>query len=108
MKLQKDANGNYVLPPFMDASGRMIDGVMVIAKPQITAGTYVIGDLKNINLLNVWGYSVRIGWEDDDFSKNLVTMLGESRYHVYITDNDKRGIVTGTFAAVKAAIEETE
>ena len=106
MKLQKDANGNYVLPPFMDANGKMIDGVMVIAKPQITAGTYVIGDLKNINLLNVWGYSVRIGWEDDDFSKNLVTMLGESRYHVYITDNDKRGIVTGTFAAVKAAIEE--
>ena len=105
MKLQKDSSGNYVLPPFMDASGRMIDGVMVIAKPQITAGTYVIGDLKNINLLNVWGYSVRIGWEDDDFSKNLVTMLGESRYHVYITDNDKRGIVTGTFAAVKTAIE---
>lgn len=105
MKLTKDANNNYVLPPFMDASGRMIEGVMVIAKPQITAGTYVIGDLKNINLLNVWGYTVRIGWENDDFSKNLVTMLGESRYHVYITDNDKRGIVQGTFAAVKTAIE---
>jgi len=107
MKLTKDENGNYVLPPFMDANGKMIEGVMVIAKPQITAGTYVIGDLKNINLLNVWGYSVRIGWENDDFSKNLVTMLGESRYHVYISDNDKRGIVTGTFADVKLAIEET-
>ncbi len=105
MKLTKDTNGNYVMPPFSTADGRQIDGVTIVAQPDIAAGTYVIGDLKNINLDNVWGYTVRIGWENDDFSKNLITMLGESRYHVYITDNDKRGIVKGTFAAVATAIE---
>ncbi len=105
MKLTKDANGNYVMPPFSTADGRQIDGVTIVAKPEITAGSYVIGDMKNINLDNVWGYTVRIGWENDDFSKNLITMLGESRYHVYITDNDKRGIVSGTFADVATAIE---
>ena len=47
---------------------------------------------------------IRFGYENDDFSKNLITMIGESRYHLYITDNEKRAIISGTFDDVIAAL----
>lgn len=103
-KLTKDGNQNYVMPPFADASGNIIDGLTVVANPSVTAGTFVIGDMRNIKVRNVWGYTVRFGWENDDFSRNQITMLGESRYHVYATTNDKRGIITGNLADVELAI----
>lgn len=104
MKLTKDGEGRYLLPPFMDANGNMISGVRLVEQPSLTSGTFIIGDLKNVNLDNVWGYTVRFGWENDDFSKNLITIIGESRLHLYISENDKRGIIKGTFADVKAAL----
>ena len=88
--LTKDANQNYVMPPFADAQGNIIEGVRVVAKPSITAGDFIIGDFKNVKLRNLWGYTVRFGWENDDFSKNQISMVGESRYHLYATTNDKR------------------
>ena len=104
MKLTKDSSGRYLLPPFMDATGNLIDGVQVVAQPSLPAGTFIIGDLKNVQLDNVWGYTVRFGWENDDFSKNMITMIGESRLHLYISENDKRGIISGDFATVRAAL----
>lgn len=104
MKLQKDQDKNYMLPPFIAQDGRVVDGVMVVAKPSLTVGEFIIGDFKNVNLRNYWDYTVRFGWENDDFSKNMITMIGESRYHIYITDSDKRGIIKGTFDAVKTEL----
>ena len=102
--LIKDGNSNYVMPPFADAQGNIIDGVRIVAKPSIPAGTFVIGDFKNVKLRNLWGYTVRFGWENDDFGKNQITMVGESRYHLYATTNDKRGIIKGALADVITAI----
>lgn len=104
MKLTKDGEGRYLLPPFISADGTVIDGVRVVAQPSLPAGEFIIGDLKNVNLDNVWGYTVRFGWENDDFSKNMISIIGESRLHLYISENDKRGIISGDFATVKAAL----
>ncbi len=106
MKLTKDDDKNYILPPFISQDGRVIDNIRVVAKPTIPVGEFVIGDMKNVKLRNVWGYTVRIGQEMDDLSKNMYTMIGESRLHLYITDNDKRGIISGTFADVITAITQ--
>lgn len=102
--LTKDANDNYVMPPFADAQGNIIEGVRVVARPSLAAGEFIIGDFKNVILRNLWGYTVRFGWENDDFGKNQITMIGESRYHLYATTNDRRGIITGTFADVITAL----
>lgn len=100
LKLEKDSQGRYL---FKDID-RNIDGVQVVAQPSLPSGEFIIGDLKNVQLENVWGYTVRFGWENDDFSKNMITMIGESRLHLYISENDKRGIIKGTFADVKAGL----
>lgn len=102
--LTKDGNNNYVMPPFADAQGNVIDGVRVVAKPSLTAGSFIVGDFKNVKLRNLWDYTVRFGWENDDFGKNQITMVGESRYHLYSTTNDRRGIIKGTFADVITAL----
>ncbi|WP_394749541.1 phage major capsid protein [Spongiimicrobium salis] len=103
-KLTKDADGNYVMPPFSDANGNVIDGVRIVAKPSLTVGEFIVGDFKNVKIRNLWGYTVRFGWENDDFTRNQITMVGESRYHIYATTNDKRGIIKGTFADVITAL----
>lgn len=104
--LTKDLNENYVMPPFADNQGNIIEGVRVVARPSISAGEFIVGDFKNVKLRNVWGYKVLFGWENDDFSKNQITMIGESRYHLYANTNDKRGIIKGTFADVITALTE--
>ena len=102
--LTKDLEGNYVLPPFADNQGNMVSGVKVVAQPSIPIGEYVVGDFKNVMLRKMWEYTVRFGWENDDFSKNLITMVGESRYHLFINENDKRGLISGTFADLITAL----
>ena len=102
--LVKDANNNYVMPPFADQNGNIVDGVRIVAKPSIAPGSFVIGDFKNVKVRNLWGYTVRFGWENDDFGKNQITMVGESRYHLYSTTNDRRGIIKGAFADVITAL----
>ena len=37
-----------------------------------------------------------MGWENDDFTKNLRTFVGECRYHYYIKANDKTAFLYGT------------
>jgi len=102
--LSKDANNNYIMPPFADANGNIIEGVRIVAKPSLAAGDFIIGDFKNVVLRNLEGYNVSFGWENDDFRRNQITMLGESRYHLYATTNDRRGIIKGSFADVITAL----
>lgn len=104
MKLEKDSDGNYLTPSFVSEDGTVVDGIRVVAKPTIPVGTFIVGDFRNVNIRNVWDYTVRFGWVDDDFTKNLVTMVGESRFHIYITDNERRAIIAGAFADVITAI----
>ena len=44
MKLKKDANNNYVIPPFVDRNGQVVDGIAVIESNVIAADTLVLGD----------------------------------------------------------------
>ena len=36
-----------------------------------------------------------MGWENDDFTKNLRTFVGETRVHYFIKDNDKSAFLYG-------------
>ena len=48
-----------------------------------------------------------IGWENDDFTKNLVTILGEKRMLAYIKSQYKTAFVADTFANVITAITKS-
>lgn len=100
------SDGRYVLPPFYSASGQVIAGLRVIENPGVTAGTFVIGDFNKSNLAMREEINIQVGYENDDFTKNLVTILGELRATHYIKSNDTGAFYKGTFATVAAALEK--
>jgi hypothetical protein len=45
-----------------------------------------------------------MGWTGDDFEKNLVTIIGETRIHFYIEDAYTTALVYDQLADIKTAI----
>lgn len=77
MRLKKDANYNYVIPPFASRDGGVIAGMRVIESPYITADTLVMGDSRFVRIYEDGGYELAFGYnETTDFAKRLLTMRG--------------------------------
>lgn len=104
MDLQKATDGHYVLPPFASASGRIIKGIPVVETNRIPVGHLLILDTTKYKVRNYKSFTIRYGWVNDDFEKNLITVIGERRLHAYMSDNETASGVYDTFANIKAAI----
>ena len=106
MKLTKATDsGVYMIPPFTTNTGMVINGIEVIEDNNIAVGSLLIGDMTKYRILMHQDFFVAFGWEDDDFSKNLVTVIGEMRFHQYTSSNWTGAWVYDTFANIKAALE---
>jgi len=105
MDLEKaDTSGVYMLPPFASADGRIIAGVQIIEDNNIAVGNLLIGDMSKYRILMYQDFFVQFGWENDDFSKNLVTVIGEMRFHQFYSSNHTGAWIYDTFANIKTAI----
>lgn len=49
-------------------------------------------------------FMLKFGWENDDFTKNLVTAIAEMRLHSFHSDNDAAGFVYDDLADIKTQI----
>ncbi len=47
--------------------------------PSVTAGSALLMDSAHSELIVSDGFSIEVGYVNDDFTKNLVTILGEVR-----------------------------
>jgi hypothetical protein len=47
---------------------------------------------------------ISFGWENDDFTRNLVTVICESRIHQWFSENHTGAFIYDTFANIKTAI----
>lgn len=99
-----DDSGVYMLPPFTTSDGRVIAGVPVIEDNNIPVGYLLIGDMDKYRILMYQDFHIAWGWENDDFRKNLITVLGEMRIHQYSSANWAGAFVYDTFANIKTAI----
>lgn len=104
MELVKDANGNYVLPPFSTANGQIIGGLRIVTNQAMTLGNFLVGDFSKDILGIREEINIQVGYENDDFRRNLVTILAEMRAVNYIKSNNLGAFVRGTFATVRTAI----
>jgi hypothetical protein len=91
MKLKKDQNNNYVMPPFKDANGNVIDGVTVVECNAITANTMVIGDSRYGAIYEEPGIAVTTGLDTGDFKSDMVTLKARRRMNLLIRNVDKTG-----------------
>lgn len=105
MDLQKTDDGAYQLPPFSTGDGQTIKGIRVVESNQIEVGHLLVGDMTKVRVFVYKPFTVTMGWVDDDFEKNLVTMIGETRIHYYIEDAYTSALVYDEISNIKTAIE---
>lgn len=98
MKLTRDDNGSYMLPPTMAVGGLAVDGVRVISNTGMTAGSYLVGDFTKAKFWTRKGMELKV-WEqnEDDAIKQLKTISLYMRGTLVIKEADVAAFVTDTF-----------
>jgi hypothetical protein len=87
------------------AGNLSLDGVPIIETTLVTVDTYLVGDFTKATVFDKGSISVEVGRSDDDFVKNLVTVLAEWRGLNVIKTNQTTAFVTGTISVDAAALE---
>lgn len=96
----KDGEGRYVIAPFVAPNGKMIGDVEIEFTNKIPATAILIGDLKKYTLVISEDAIYNEGYENDDFSKNLVSKKIETFAQGYIKQSDRGAILYDTIADV--------
>jgi HK97 family phage major capsid protein len=94
----RSTTNEYIAPVTVDADGTRIWGLPVIETVTMTAGEFLVGDFRKFHIRDREGLSIAMGYDSDDWTKNLVTILGEKRLVSYVKKNDENAFVTDTFA----------
>ena len=103
IELTKDASGAYTYPAFWDANMR-VAGLIVVSSNNITAGTMIVGDFTKFNIKFREDMNMSVGYENDDFTRNMVTILCEARLVAYVKGNDVNAFVQSDITTDIAAI----
>lgn len=104
MELEKDANGVYLLPPFVSANGMTIKGLPVVENTGMTEGTFLIGDGSRLGVFAKGGAVLEIGRDGSDFSTDQVTVKLRERLVVRVKGRDLAAFVSGDFDTAITAI----
>lgn len=83
---------------------RRLPNLQIIQSTNVTAGNFVIGDFNYMHIRDWQPAEISVGWVNDDFTKNLVTVVAEERVIYYVKLQDKAAFVSDTFANVITAI----
>lgn len=87
-KVLKATDGHYILPPFVTADGQTIAGMRVIETSQVAANTMVVGDFRFGTIYDLEGINIEMGYVNDQFIKNSMTILAEQRLGLLIRTVD--------------------
>lgn len=102
MDLIKDSTGRPIAMEYR-ADGR-IYRITPVETMQIPVGYFLMGDMSRFSIRNYKAFAIYYGWVNDDFEKNLVTIIGERRLHCYMASNNVGAFVYDQFSVVKLAI----
>lgn len=91
----KNVNGTYLLPPFLPTVKPLI-----VEANKIAFGNVLVGDLAQYNVDIYKDFTLRVGWINDEFIHNKFAVLGELRYHSYISDTRKKAICYNALSEV--------
>jgi len=102
MKLKKDGQNNYVLPPFVSADGKNIDGMVVVESNIAPANTLVVCDKRFARIYEKGGVELSKGMVNGQFAEDMMTLKARKRLAFLIRNADKGGFrkVTSISAAL--------
>ena len=100
MDLTKSSTGNYIK---IELDG-VLRQILVKETTNISAGKFLLMDTSKYKVKMLEDITLEFGYENDDFTKGLVTATAEARLHAYYNAIDAGSMMYGDFATVKAAI----
>jgi len=103
IELTKTSTGEYTYPAFWDANMRLA-GLIVVSSNNIAAGTMIVGDFSKFNIKFREDMNMSVGYENDDFTRNMITILCEARLVSYVKGNDVNAFVQSDIATDIATI----
>jgi HK97 family phage major capsid protein len=104
MELSKDTTGQYIMPPFIATDGTTISGIRVVTNTGVTLDKFLVGDFSKAGVRFKEGLTINVGYENDDFTKNLVTVLAEARLVQRVKSNHYGAFVYGDFSDAITAL----
>jgi len=80
IELTKDAGGQYIIGVPQGTAAPRLWGLPVVATQAIAVDKFLTGAFKmGAQIFDRWDARVEVGYVNDDFTKNLVTVLAEER-----------------------------
>ena len=104
----KNSEGDYIVPPFASQDGRQIGETRIVFTNRLADDKIIIGDLKKFNVVMSENVLYDEGYENDDFSKNLVTRKLEAFLGTYIKASDAGAIIVDDISTIQSAIASIE
>lgn len=104
MELSKDTSGQYIMPPFAALDGTVVSGIRVVANVGVALDSFLVGDFSKSGVRFKEGLTINVGYENDDFTKNLVTILAEARLVQRVKSNHYGAFVKGIFSTAITAL----
>jgi HK97 family phage major capsid protein len=102
MKLKKDGNNNYMLPPFVSSDGKNIDGMVVVESNIAPANSILICDKRFGRIYEKAGLELSKGFVGNQYVEDAMTLKARKRLAFLIRNADKGGFrkVTDIAAAL--------
>lgn len=106
IELSKTTTGEYTYPNFTEgmAPNMQLSGLVVVPSTNLSAGTFLVGDFTKFNVRMREGMNIQVGYENDDFARNMVSILCEARLCSFVKANDVDAFVKGDIATAIAAL----
>lgn len=102
MELMKDSQGRYLIGNPQGTAAPTLWGLPVVPTQAMPVGDFLTGAFSmGAQLFDRWDARVETGYVNDDFTKNLVTILGEER--VALAVYRPEAFITGDFAVALSA-----
>ena len=96
--------GTYLLYPWMGPDGKTFGELRVIETPLVAAGSFLVCDTSKFQVREYIPFNVQIGWENDDFTNDMVTIRASRRLHTFMGTLETPSAIYDSFATVISAI----
>ena len=96
--MRKDTSG-----ALLDVS-KLLDGITVVETGEIATGEFFIGDLGVFTLYVYDDFTIHYGYSNDDFDRNLVSVVAEGRVFGFVSANNVGALCADSYASVKSLI----
>jgi HK97 family phage major capsid protein len=101
MEMTKDDVGRYIIGNPQGTTAPTLWGLPVVATPKMTVGKFLTGAFKlGAQIFDQWQSRIEVGFQNDDFVRNKVTVLAEERLALAVFRPES--FIYGDVAAIAA------